>query len=211
MKCSWISSPNSVLDLRTLERRSKLATPTLLLCQASLTFPVWLEVPIHGGWFTVCNRNWSSGRGLWAGPEAHVSRRGNLHSKWRKIKRPWGHWHIVCFLNWFRKTAGMLSWRRVGIHWDIIFIQFFTWYTSHRQYIFDFLKHTHISFNKQNYCQTGKRNFKSHLFIWMWRDFYYNISFSLRALSTKILTMKYSWWCRGQLYLQSGYGSLQVN
>lgn len=143
MKCSWISSPNSVLDLRTLERRSKLATPTLLLCQASLTFPVWLEVPIHGGWFTVCNRNWSSGRGLWAGPEAHVSRRGNLHSKWRKIKRPWGHWHIVCFLNWFRKTAGMLSWRRVGIHWDIIFIQFFTWYTSHRQYIFDFLKHTH--------------------------------------------------------------------
>lgn len=126
MKYFRISSPNSILDLTTVKCRSKLAAPSPFTMPGLLTFSVRLEVPIHRGWFTVCNRNWPSGRGLWAGPEAHVSRRRNLHSKRRKIKCSWSHWHIICFLNWFRKTAGMLSWRRVGIHWDIIFIQFFT-------------------------------------------------------------------------------------
>lgn len=149
MKCFRISSPNSVLDLMTVKCRCKLVTLTLFLCHALLTFSVGLEVPIHRGRLTVCDRNWPSGRGLRAGPEAHVSRRRNLHSKWREIEGPWGHWHVIGFLNRFRKTAGMLSRRRVGIHRDVIFIQFFTRYTSYCQHVFDFLKHTYISFNKQ--------------------------------------------------------------
>ena len=156
MKYFWISSPDSVLDLMTVKCNLNWQPPALLPRHALLTFSVWLEVPIHGGWFTVCNRNWPSRRGLRAGPEAHMSGRRHLHSKWRKIKCPRSHWHIICFLNWFRETAGMLSWRRVGIHGDIIFIQFFAWYTPHCQYIFDFLKHTYISFNKQELLSNRK-------------------------------------------------------
>jgi len=135
--------------------RALTACPHLILYWPHpLTFSVWLEVPIHRGWFTVSNRNWPPGRGLWAGPEAHMSRRRDLHSKGRKVKGPWGHWHIVWLLDWLGKAAGMLSRWRVGVHGNVVLIQLFTRDTSRCQHAFDFLKHTYISLNKQSHCHT---------------------------------------------------------
>lgn len=67
-----------------------------------------------------------------------MSRRRHLHPKRRKVKCPRSHGHVICFLQGFRKAAGMLSWRRVGVHGDVILIQLLTRHTSHRGHTFDF-------------------------------------------------------------------------
>lgn len=68
-----------------------------------------------------------------------MSRRRDLHSKGRKVKGPWGHWHIVWLLDWLGKAAGMLSRWRVGVHGNVVLIQLFTRDTSRCQHAFDFI------------------------------------------------------------------------
>lgn len=119
--------------------------PLTLYWPHALTFSVWLEVPIHRGWFTVSNGNWPPGRGLWAGPEAQMSRRRDLHPKRRKIKGPRGHWHVVWFLNRLGEAAGMVARWRVGVHGNVVLVQLFSRDIARSQHILDFLKHTYIS------------------------------------------------------------------
>lgn len=106
-----------------------------------LTFAVRFEISVHRRGLAVTD-HWPARRGLWTGAEAHVGGRRDLLPQGGELHGARGHGHIVGFVDGLRQTAGVMVWRGVGAHGDIVLVHLLRGLAAHWHHPFVFLRGT---------------------------------------------------------------------